>query len=96
MLSYNSSITLPRGPASVLVVGGFHVLVFWALLHALEVGTDGRVMDAKVAQSSGFPRLDEAAVKEARSHWRLRPAMRNGVPFEQWLTLGVVFRLENQ
>jgi len=24
------------------------------------------------------------------------PAMRNGVPFEQWLTLRVVFRLESR
>lgn len=29
----------------------------------LLVGTDGRVQDAKVAKSSGFPRLDEAARK---------------------------------
>lgn len=211
MLSSNSSITLRRGPASVLLVGGLHLVVFWALLHALQahrpdslsysnteadviddqrpppeplpqpdvtptavhyiptaaipevqlppmedaqtialppppegiftlpvvtepqtlvtgaavdphhpltqpeypmssirsaeegkvalevlVGTDGRVLDAKVARSSGSPRLDEAAVKEARAHWRLRPATRNGVPFEQWLSLGVVFRLANR
>ena len=214
MLSSNSSITLRRGPASLLVVGGVHLVVFWALLHALQgrghdysscglcadieikmiekdppppdqahlpdvtpatvhyiptdpvptvpltladdgptitlpppaetdffppaptepqavisgaavdprhpltqpdypassirsaeqgrialsvlVGSDGRVIDARVAHSSGFPHLDEAAVKEARAHWRLRPATRNGVPFEQWLTLGVVFRLENR
>jgi protein TonB len=60
------------------------------------IGTDGRVTDVKVAQSSGSSRLDQAAVTEARAHWRLRPATRNGVPFEQWLTLGVVFRLENR
>jgi periplasmic protein TonB len=212
MLSSNSSITLRRGPASLLVVGAVHLVVFWALLHALQgrghdyascglcadieasviekappppdqipppevtpatihytptdpipevpvtptdpgttitlpppvdevgfsqsseaeppavmtgaavdprhpltqpdypassirsaeqgkialsvlIGTDGRVIDVRVAQSSGFPHLDEAAVKEARAHWRLRPATRNGVPFEQWLNLGVVFRL---
>ena len=57
------------------------------------VGADGRVVDVKVARSSGSPRLDQAAVSEARSHWRLRPATRDGVPFAQWLTLGVVFRL---
>lgn len=60
------------------------------------IGADGRVADVKVAQSSGFARLDQAAVNEARAHWRLRPATRNGTPFEQWLTLGVVFRLENR
>jgi len=65
---------------------------------ALEVliGTDGRVVDVRVAQSSGSLRLDQAAMNEARAHWRLRPATRNGVPFEQWLTLGVIFRLENR
>ena len=60
------------------------------------VGTDGHVRDVRIAQSSGSTRLDEAAVTEARAHWRLRPATRNGVPFEQWLTLGVIFRLENR
>ena len=60
------------------------------------VGADGHVLDVKVTQSSGSPRLDQAAVNEARAHWRLRPATRNGVPFEQWLTLGVVFRLETR
>jgi protein TonB len=63
---------------------------------AILVGADGRVLDAKAAQSSGSERLDQAAIKEARLHWRLRPALRNGVPFEQWLTVPVVFRIENR
>ena len=66
-----------------------------ALALDILVGTDGRVRDARVSRSSGFERLDQAAVSEARQRWRLRPATRNGVPFEQWLTLRVVFRLEN-
>lgn len=66
------------------------------LMLAILVGADGRVLDAKATQSSGSERLDQAAVKEARLHWRLRPAMRNGVPFEQWLTVPVVFRLESR
>jgi protein TonB len=61
---------------------------------SILVGADGRVLDAKATQSSGSVRLDQAAIKEARLHWRLRPALRNGVPFEQWLTVPVVFRLE--
>jgi protein TonB len=64
------------------------------LLLAILVGADGRVLDAKARESSGSERLDQAAVKEARQHWRLRPATRNGVPFEQWLIVPVVFRLE--
>jgi len=66
------------------------------LLLAILVGADGRVLDAKAMQSSGSERLDQAAIKEARQHWRLRPATRNGVPFEQWLTVPVVFRLEGR
>ena len=64
------------------------------LLLAILVGADGRVLDAKATQSSGSERLDRAAIKEAREHWRLRPATRNGVPFEQWVNVPVVFRLE--
>jgi periplasmic protein TonB len=67
-----------------------------ALNLAILVGTDGRVRDVKVAESSGSSRLDQAAMSEAKSHWRLRPAMRDGAPFEQWLTLRVVFHLENR
>ena len=67
-----------------------------ALNLSILVGTDGRVRDAKVAESSGSTRLDQAAMSEARAHWRLRPATRGGIPFEQWLTLRVVFRLENR
>jgi protein TonB len=67
-----------------------------ALLLDILVGADGHVLDARVSQSSGFDRLDQAAVSEAKQHWRLRPARRNGVAFEQWLTLRVVFRLEDR
>jgi periplasmic protein TonB len=67
-----------------------------ALFLDILVGTDGRVRDAKVSQSSGFGRLDQAAVIEAKQHWHLRPATRDGVPFEQWLTLKVVFRLDER
>lgn len=67
-----------------------------ALALDVLVGADGRVRDAKVSRSSGSARLDVAAMNEAKLRWRLRPATRNGVPFEQWLTLRVVFRLENR
>ena len=67
-----------------------------ALALDILVGADGRVRDAKVAKSSGYDRLDQAAVSEAKQHWHLRPATRNGVPFEQWLTLKVVFRFEDR
>ena len=57
---------------------------------------DGRVGDARVLRSSGFPRLDQAALDEAKRKWRLQPATRNGVAFAQWSPLRVVFKLEDQ
>jgi periplasmic protein TonB len=73
-----------------------HLAEEGALLLDILVGADGHVRDAKVSHSSGFERLDQAALSEAKQHWRLRPATRNGVAFEQWLTLRVVFRLEDR
>jgi hypothetical protein len=80
--SISSGLGLRAVPTRLLVVAGLHAVAIWALM--------------KVAESSGSSRLDQAAMSEARSHWRLRPATRNGVPFEQWLTLRVVFHLENR
>jgi periplasmic protein TonB len=73
-----------------------HLAEEGALLLEILVGADGHVHEAKVSHSSGYERLDQAALSEAKQHWRLRPATRNGVAFEQWLTLRVVFRLEDR
>jgi protein TonB len=83
-------LTQPSYPMSSIHLGEAGALALDIL-----VGADGRVRDAKVSKSSGYDRLDQAAVSEAKQHWHLRPATRNGVPFEQWLTLKVVFRIED-
>jgi protein TonB len=46
------------------------------LLH-LTVGADGSVTDIVIARSSGFERLDNAALRAVRA-WRWRPMMRAG------------------
>ena len=84
-------LTQPSYPMSSIHLGEAGALALDIL-----VGADGRVRDAKVSKSSGYARLDQAAVSEAKQHWHLRPATRNGVPFEQWLTLKVVFRFEDR
>lgn len=61
---------------------------------ALLISVDGRVADAKVTKSSGFPLLDQAAVNEAKRRWRLLPATRGGSAVEDWTMLRVVFRLD--
>lgn len=42
------------------------------------IGIDGRVKQASVGSSSGYDRLDEAAVS-AVTNWRFVPGKRNGV-----------------
>ncbi len=56
---------------------------------------DGRIGDARVRKSSGFEDFDRAATQEARRSWRMKPATRDGVPFAQWYSLRVVFKLTN-
>jgi len=47
----------------------------------LLIGTDGRVQHVSVAESSGFERLDKAALDAAR-RWRWQPMLRDGAPVE--------------
>jgi periplasmic protein TonB len=54
---------------------------------------DGRVGDVRVDKSSGFPRLDEAAVQAARKGWRFRPAKQGGAAVASWGRYAVKFQL---
>lgn len=47
------------------------------------IGTDGLPQKVEVKQSSGFERLDQAAVKTV-TRWRFVPGTRNGVPEAMW------------
>ncbi|ATE64074.1 energy transducer TonB [Rhizorhabdus dicambivorans] len=47
----------------------------------LLIGTDGRVAQISIAQSSGFERLDQAALQAVRG-WRWQPVVRDGQPVE--------------
>lgn len=60
----------------------------------LRVAPNGRVVAALVLRSSGYPRLDAAAVAEALRSWRLLPATRDGAPVESNRRQRVAFRLE--
>jgi protein TonB len=56
------------------------------------VGTDGIVLDARVAKSSGAVSLDEAATAAAYKN-RFSPAIQNGRPVAVWVTYRVEFVL---
>lgn len=54
---------------------------------------NGRVGEIRIEQSTGYPALDEAAVREART-WRLKPGTRDGVPVAMWKQIPITFRLK--
>mgnify|MGYP003406633713 CR=1 FL=1 len=58
------------------------------------VGPDGKVQDGKVQKSSGFPRLDEAALKHALRAWRFTPGSEDGNPVTTWHSVKVTFKIE--
>ena len=59
----------------------------------LLVDPNGRVVDVRVLESSGFSALDAEAIKAVRD-WRFRPAQRGGLPVAGSITTAVHFRLE--
>lgn len=60
----------------------------------LHVLTDGSIDDVGILKSSGSPRLDEYAVREARARWTLKPGTVDGKPTPMWHTLRVTFKLD--
>lgn len=54
---------------------------------------NGRVGDVRVKKSSGYARLDEAAVREVKRSWRLVPGTENGKPVPMWGQFAVTFKL---
>jgi protein TonB len=58
------------------------------------VDEKGRPTQVEVLKSSGFPRLDEAAMQAIRK-WSFKPAMQNSQAVQSWTRVQVAFRLEN-
>lgn len=54
---------------------------------------NGHAGDVRVKQSSGFPKLDEAAEREVKRSWRLQPGTENGKPVPMWGQFAVTFKL---
>lgn len=59
---------------------------------AVLVGVDGRAKEVQLKVSSGFERLDRAAL-DAVVGWTFVPGKRNGVAEEMWYELPMPFRL---
>jgi protein TonB len=57
------------------------------------VSEQGKCSEVSVVKSSGFPKLDEAAVKEVQRNWKFVPGKEDGKPVATWHTFAVTFRL---
>jgi protein TonB len=62
------------------------------VVHVL-IGADGSAQKAEIRQSSGFDRLDQAALATVQK-WRYVPGKRNGVAEAMWFNVPINFVLE--
>lgn len=56
------------------------------------VGVDGRVKAIEILRTPSKG-LSEATRRHALARWRFKPATRDGVPYEDWMTMTLNFRL---
>lgn len=61
---------------------------------AVHVSDEGRADDVKVAHSSGFERLDKAALDVVK-RWRFAPARQGDKPLAAWVQVPIAFELAN-
>lgn len=62
------------------------------VLLRVRVLASGRPASVELQQSSGFPPLDEAAIRTVKQ-WLFRPAKRGATPIDGWATVPIDFRL---
>ncbi len=59
----------------------------------VRIEPDGTASAAEIRTSSGYERLDQAAL-QAVLRWRYVPGMRNGVPEAMWFLVPIQFQLQ--
>ncbi|MEY4590206.1 MAG: hypothetical protein RL497_2282, partial [Pseudomonadota bacterium] len=62
---------------------------------AMYLNADGKVQEARVETSSGFPRLDEAVVKHVTRSWKFEPCTEDGKPVACWHKMKVKMQLKD-
>jgi len=65
-----------------------------SLILQVLVDVDGRVVASKLVQSSGFARLDEAALEGVKTNYRFTPGSLDGKPAEMWYTFRFTWKLK--
>ena len=69
----------------------------YTLMVDMLVRADGTVKEARIAQSGGKPKLDQAALAWIQESWKLTPGTnKKGEPVEMWTRTGVTFKPEEK
>lgn len=84
---------LPENPSPLYPVAARRAQREGRALLRVVVATDGASREVRLAESSGTPVLDAAALEAVRA-WRFLPARRNGATVEDVVLVPVVFRLQ--
>ncbi len=58
------------------------------------IGTDGRVLEAKVTEAAPGRVFVGSAIRAVR-RWKFKPRVVDGVPVERWAKTSIVFKLDN-
>ncbi len=58
------------------------------------VDAEGRAIEAKIVQSSGFPRLDQAAIAGVKDDYRFVPGTLDGKAQPMWYTFKFTWKLQ--
>ena len=64
-----------------------------AVVLQVLVDADGRVLEAKLVKSSGFGRLDQAALEGVKTSYRFVPGTVDGKPQQMWHTITINWKL---
>ncbi|MGS5086654.1 energy transducer TonB [Hydrogenophaga sp. A37] len=57
------------------------------------IETDGHPSQVLLSKSSGYNRLDQAALITVKNHWRFVPGTTDGVPVRSWVVVSLNFEL---
>lgn len=78
----------PRYPREALAAGSEGTVMLQVL-----VGVDGRPLEVRVHQGSGYRMLDDAARRQVLRHWRFQPAMLDGRAVQAMGIVPIEFKL---